>query len=95
MTPEMAAWAKAHVPELAGRGETDKFMDYYRSAPGQKGEKTDWIAAWRNWMRKAKDDMERFGGRKTNGNRFEDKKPPNYFRSSRTTNPYIGNELAP
>lgn len=33
--------------------EADKFRDYWRSQPGQKGVKTDWPATWRNWVRKA------------------------------------------
>lgn len=30
-----------------------KFMDYFLSAPGQKGVKVDWDRAWCNWMRTA------------------------------------------
>jgi hypothetical protein len=30
-----------------------KFVDYFMSAPGQKGVKTDWNRAWCNWMRSA------------------------------------------
>ncbi|WP_337183830.1 DUF1376 domain-containing protein [Shinella sp.] len=36
--------------------EADKFRDYWRQQPGQKGVKLDWTAAWRNWIRKAADD---------------------------------------
>ena len=64
VTPEMAEWARREVPSLigAGRGksETDRFIDYWRSVAGAKGRKLDWIAVWRNWMRRADDDM---GGR--------------------------------
>jgi len=35
------------------RREADKFRDYWKSQPGQKGVKTDWDATWRNWVRKA------------------------------------------
>lgn len=31
--------------------EADKFRDYWRSTPGQKGVKLDWPATWRNWIR--------------------------------------------
>ena len=34
--------------------EVDKFSDYWKSQPGQKGVKTDWPATWRNWCRNAK-----------------------------------------
>ncbi|WP_425412328.1 helix-turn-helix domain-containing protein [Leisingera methylohalidivorans] len=36
------------------RLEAEKFQDYWRSAPGQKGVKLDWQATWRNWMRNSK-----------------------------------------
>lgn len=35
--------------------EADKFRDYWKAQPGQKGVKADWPAAWRNWVRKAAD----------------------------------------
>lgn len=39
------------------RKEHAKFVDYWISAPGQRGVKLDWPATWRNWMRRA---FERF-----------------------------------
>lgn len=54
-TPEMIAWAREHTP-LVGRAETDRFVDYWRAIPGARGRKLDWVATWRNWMRKAQDD---------------------------------------
>lgn len=39
------------APDIAR--EVDKFRDYWRGQPGQKGVKTDWPATWRNWVRKA------------------------------------------
>lgn len=53
VTDEMRAWAREHVPQLAGAGETEKFVDYWRAAAGHTSVKLDWAAAWRNWMRKA------------------------------------------
>lgn len=53
VTPEMVAWARANVPHVDGRRETEKFVDHWRSASGAAARKTDWVAAWRNWMRKA------------------------------------------
>jgi uncharacterized protein YdaU (DUF1376 family) len=41
------------------QAEVDKFRDYWRSVPGAKGRKADWEATWRNWIRKA---MENMGG---------------------------------
>lgn len=53
ITDEMASWAREHVPQLAGAGETERFIDYWKSKPGAAGRKTDWVATWRNWMRTA------------------------------------------
>jgi len=40
---------------LNGRvaAEVDKFRDWWKAAPGQKGVKADWSATWRTWIRKA------------------------------------------
>jgi len=35
--------------------ELEKFRDWARSAPGQKGVKADWDATWRNWMRRVRE----------------------------------------
>jgi hypothetical protein len=32
----------------------DEFRDYWIAVPGAKGVKLDWIATWRNWVRRAK-----------------------------------------
>lgn len=39
--------------------EFDKFRDYWRSVPGAKGRKQDWPATWRNWIRRAAEDLAR------------------------------------
>jgi hypothetical protein len=36
--------------------EADRFRDYWRGQPGQRGVKLDWQATWKNWIRKAADD---------------------------------------
>lgn len=33
--------------------EFDRFQDYWTAVPGQKGRKLDWLATWRNWIRRA------------------------------------------
>lgn len=38
--------------------EADKFRDYWRGRPGEKGRKSDWPATWRNWCRKAADNKQ-------------------------------------
>lgn len=35
------------------RAEFQKFCDYWKAQPGQRGVKADWDATWRNWVRKA------------------------------------------
>ena len=32
--------------------EADKFRDHFHSVPGQRGVKLDWLATWRNWIRR-------------------------------------------
>jgi hypothetical protein len=32
----------------------DEFRDYWISVPGSKGVKLDWLATWRNWIRRSK-----------------------------------------
>jgi hypothetical protein len=61
VTPEMAEWARREVPALiaSGRGKTatDMFIDHWHSAGGTNARKRDWVAAWRNWMRRAEGDL--------------------------------------
>lgn len=44
-------------PMLDLRREHARFVDYWMAQPGQKGTKVDWDATWRNWMRRAGDDV--------------------------------------
>ncbi|ASR86433.1 replication initiation protein [Mycobacterium phage Arib1] len=44
---------REQFPHVNLRAEHDKFVDYWRSIPGAKGRKTDWLATWRNWIRRA------------------------------------------
>jgi hypothetical protein len=39
--------------DAAARSEMDRMADHFRSAPGQRGVKRDWIAAGKNWFRTA------------------------------------------
>lgn len=68
VTGDMRKWAAESAPLVNLRLETESFCDYWRG----KGEtKADWVATWRNWMRKAQGDAER-GGRRGgfNGGQF-------------------------
>ena len=44
---------RAECPSVDLRTEYAKFVDYWRGVPGAKGRKTDWVATWRNWIRRA------------------------------------------
>lgn len=52
ITPEMVAWARTDCPDVDGKVETAAFIDWATSAPGSKGVKRNWVAAWRNWLRR-------------------------------------------
>lgn len=50
ITPDLEQWAQTEATGIDLKAETVKFLDYHRA----KGNSLkDWIAAWRNWMRKA------------------------------------------
>ena len=57
----MITWARENTPDV-GRGATDAFIDYWKSQPGRRGRKSDWLATWRNWMRREQTDIERRPG---------------------------------
>jgi len=52
---EMKKWfvEGGYASLFNGPNEHEKFMDYWRSVPGIRGQKVDWPATWRNWMRTA------------------------------------------
>jgi hypothetical protein len=53
VTAEMRAWAALEVPGLDVDGHTREFVDYWRAKSGKDASKADWVATWRNWMRRA------------------------------------------
>lgn len=53
VTDDMAAWGRREFPHIDGRRQTELFVDHWRAQPGQRGVKLDWVATWRNWIRKA------------------------------------------
>jgi uncharacterized protein YdaU (DUF1376 family) len=60
--PDWAAWATAEgLPDPPA--ESDRFRDYWIATPGAKGVKADWLATWRNWVRKAITDQAAKPGR--------------------------------
>jgi len=53
ITKEMWQWGNDNFPHLDGESQTEAFVDYWKSVPGAKGMKVDWIATWRTWIRRA------------------------------------------
>lgn len=48
-------WAVAEVPSWTPdqvRKVADKFRDYWIAKPGREAIKADWLATWRNWVRR-------------------------------------------
>lgn len=55
--PEFLAFALVEgFSEMEAKREADKFRDYWVAQAGAKGRKLDWLATWRNWIRRASDD---------------------------------------
>jgi len=50
------AFCTAERPDLDPAKTFAAFGDYWRGVPGAKGNKLDWIATWRNWVRGEKRD---------------------------------------
>jgi hypothetical protein len=53
VTPDMVTWARDNTPHVDGRQATAAFIDHWRAKAGRDATKLDWVATWRNWMRKA------------------------------------------
>ena len=48
---EWKAWATKERPDLTINTVADSFRDFWISKPGAGGNKLDWQATWRNWVR--------------------------------------------
>ncbi len=55
------------LPPERVKVEIEKFRDYWRSKAGANATKIDWQATWRNWVRKAVDDLEKTKNTNNNG----------------------------
>jgi hypothetical protein len=51
---EWILFCKEVRPDLEPKDVFESFKDYWISIPGQKGNKADWLATWRNWVRNEK-----------------------------------------
>jgi hypothetical protein len=52
VTASMREWAAAEVASVNVDRSTRMFVDYWRAESGAKASKLDWVAAWRNWLRR-------------------------------------------
>jgi hypothetical protein len=59
VTPEMVEWARENAPDVEGRQATAAFVDYWRGKTGRDATKLDWVATWRNWLRRDQERAER------------------------------------
>ena len=55
LTEAMTLWAEGVGLTVNLETETSKFVDYWVAESGPKAVKRDWVAAWRNWMRRAQE----------------------------------------
>lgn len=55
---EWIAWAADNTALTASeiRAEAARFADYWPAQPGAKAAKVDWLATWRNWIRRKEED---------------------------------------
>lgn len=49
---EWADWARSERPDLNPVELAACFADHWHAKPGKDGRKADWLATWRNWVRK-------------------------------------------
>jgi len=72
VTAEMWEFARGKGYDLDwAREQTERFVDYWRGIPGQRGVKLDWPGTWRNWLRRSWDDRRApSNGRETPDERF-------------------------
>ena len=52
ISDDMRQWAREEVPLVDVDKKLAEFVDYWAAVPGVKGVKLDWVATWRNGMRK-------------------------------------------
>jgi len=58
-SPETVAQIRSEIPGLDLEAEHRRFLDYWTDQPGARGRKVTWEGTWRNWMRKAGEDLAR------------------------------------
>ena len=54
---DMRQWGAAELPGFDIDAETKVFIDYWIGRGDKGAEKADWLATWRNWMRRSAKDQ--------------------------------------
>lgn len=52
LPPDWLAWAEQERPDLDARQIALQFADHWHAKPGADARKADWLATWRNWVRR-------------------------------------------
>ena len=50
---EFKDFCEDKYPNVDTMGELQSFKDYWIGVPGQKGRKANWLATWRNWLKRS------------------------------------------
>lgn len=85
-------WAGGERPDLDPFATWDRFRDYWVAQPGQKGVKTDWLATWRNWVRR--ESQQRPNGYRGNGQPWASKQERALEINSRAIEEVLGGKQA-
>lgn len=56
MPAEWAEFAATEFPHVDAGSQFARFRDYWSGIAGAKGRKADWLATWRNWIRRVGDE---------------------------------------
>lgn len=72
VSEEMRTWATDKHPQVDIDAETEAFVDYWRGVSGARGTKLDWVATWRNWIRRSKQFNRTGNGKQTYTEIMED-----------------------
>jgi len=51
LPPDWKAFCQTDRPDLDPERVFAKFSDYWKAKPGKAGQKLNWLATWRNWVR--------------------------------------------
>lgn len=92
---EYGKWAQenSNLTDQQIKMEGEKFRDYWVNISGSKGKKKDWLATWRNWIRRSNDskaDKKTFAEKNQD---FQDEKAKKRFKGLINASPEELKEL--